>query len=168
MGLRDNTLVAATADHGESLGTLGRWFHGPRTNYTDVHVPLVFRFPPSIPANHSISVPVESIDIMPTILDILHYPIPPIVQGKSLLPLITGTESRLPSGAVSMLDTYGEISLVTSDWHLIWDRRSKSYTLYDYHADPLELVSLTNEQPRIVSMLNEQLQERLKELKFKG
>jgi arylsulfatase A-like enzyme len=166
MGLGSNTLVVATADHGESLGTLGRWFHGPRTNYTDIHVPLVVRFPPAVPASRSVSAPVESIDIMPTILDILQYPIPSIVQGKSLVPLIKGSQPRTVSGAVSMLDTYGEISFVTEDWHLIWDRRSKSYTLYDYHSDPLELVSLTNEQPQLVSMLAEQLQGRLKELKF--
>jgi arylsulfatase A-like enzyme len=168
MGLGPNTLVVATADHGESFGTLGRWFHGPRTNYTDIHVPLVIRFPPSIPANRSIGVPVESIDIMPTILDILEYPAPSIVQGKSLLPLIKGSESQLVAGAVSMLDTYGQISFLTGDWHLIWDRKGNSFTLYDYRSDPLELVSLTNEQPRVVSMLFDQLQERLKELKFRG
>lgn len=166
MGLGSNTLVVATADHGESLGTLGRWFHGPRTNYTDIHVPLVMRFPPSIPANRAVESPVESIDIMPTILDLLQYPIPPVVQGKSLMPLIKGTESRIHPGAIAMLDTYGEISFLTEDWHLIWDRKSNNSTLYDYHADPLELDDLASGQPEVVGSLFDQLQARLKEIKF--
>ena len=166
MGLSANTIVVATADHGESLGTLGRWFHGPRTNYTDVHVPLIFRFPPAIPSNHAVSAPVESIDIMPTVLDLLQLPIPPIVQGKSLLPLIDGRVSELHTGAVSMLDTFGEISFLTEDWHLIWNRKDHTSALYDYHGDPLELVDVASEQPDVVSQLNDQLQQRLKDLNF--
>lgn len=166
MGLGSNTLVVVTGDHGESLGTLGRWFHGPRTNYTDIHVPLIMRFPPSIPANHSISAPVESIDIMPTVLDLLGYPVPPIVQGKSLVPLIQGSSSQIHSGAISMLDTYGELSFLTEDWHLIWDTRSKKSTLFDYRADPLELLNLADQQPARAKSLYDQLQDRLREIKF--
>jgi arylsulfatase A-like enzyme len=166
MGLGSNTLVVATADHGESLGTLGRWFHGPRTNYTDIHVPLIFRFPPAIRPNQSISAPVESIDIMPTILDLLQFPIPPIVQGKSLMPLINGTVSQVHPGAISMLDTYGEISYLTENWHLIWDRRSHTSSMYDYHADPLELVDVAGGQSDLVSRLFSDLQQRLRDLNF--
>lgn len=166
LGLGSNTLVVATADHGESLGTLGRWFHGPRTNYTDIHVPLVFRFPPGIPVNRSVNAPVESIDIMPTILDVLQVPIPRIVQGKSLLPLITGSASAISPGAITMLDTYGEISFVTEDWHLIWDRKKNTYALFDYHFDPLELADVADEHPDVVTKLSTQLGQRLKDLHF--
>ena len=166
LGLTQNTIVVATSDHGESLGTLGRWFHGPRTNYTDIHVPLMLRFPPAIPVNHTVQAPVESIDIAPTILDLLSLPVPTAMQGKSLLPLIAGAAPRLTTGAVSMLDTYGEISFVTEDWHLIWSRKDQSFALYDYHADPLELVDKSKLQSDMVNRLFGQLQQRLHDLHF--
>jgi arylsulfatase A-like enzyme len=166
LGLSDHTILVVTGDHGESLGTLGRWFHGSRLNYTDIHVPLIIRFPPAIPANHSIAAPVESIDIMPTILDLLHMPAPAIVQGKSLVPLINGATSQVHPGAITMLDTYSQFSLVTNDWHLIWNQQSHTPALYDYHADPLETNDLASQHPDVVGQLYEQLQQQLVELKF--
>ena len=166
LGLTKNTILVVTGDHGESLGTLGRWFHGPRLNYTDIHVPLIIRFPSSIPANHSISAPVESIDIMPTILDLLHVPAPSIVQGKSLMPLINGRVDQAHPGAITMLDTYSQISYVTANWHLIWNEQSGAPTLYDYHADPLETKDLASQHPDVTGQLYEQLQQQLTELKF--
>ncbi len=166
LGLTSNTLVVATSDHGESLGTLGRWFHGPRTNYTDIHVPLMIRFPPAIPTKKSVGVPVETIDIMPTILDALQLPAPPVVQGKSLLPLINGAVSSVQPGAISMLDTFGEISFLTQDWHLIWDRKNQKVLLYDYHADPLEIEDVSGEQHEVSNKLFDQLKQQLKGLNF--
>lgn len=166
LGITGSTLVVVTADHGESLGTLGRWFHGPRTNYTDIHVPLVFHLPSAIPSNNGLSVPVQSVDIMPTILELLQLPVPPIVQGKSLMPLIRKQVSQIHQGAITMLDTYGEISLVTEDWHFIWRRADKTMSLYDYNSDPLEQMDLSPRQPEMVAQLLGQLKQQLEDLKF--
>lgn len=166
LGVGGNTLVVVTADHGESLGTLGRWFHGPRTNYTDIHVPLIFHLPSVIRSNSGISAPVQSIDIMPTILDILGLPVPEIVQGKSLMPLVNRTASEVHQGAITMLDTYGEISLVTEDWHFIWKRNDKTTSLYDYHGDPLELTDLSALQPDVAAKLLNQLKQQLQAIQF--
>ena len=174
LGLTSNTIVVLTADHGESLGTAGRWFHGPRLNYTDIHVPLIIRFPPAIPANHSVDGPVESIDIMPTILDLLKLPAPPHVQGKSLLPLIAGPDGVVPGGknqtadsaAITMLDNYRQISFLNTQWHLIWDRQKNTSQLYDYHADPLELKDQASRQPEVAAQLLNQLRRRLTDLNF--
>jgi arylsulfatase A-like enzyme len=168
LGLTANTLVVATSDHGESLGTLGRWFHGPHTVYTDTHVPLMMRLPGVIPANQGIDAPVTSIDIMPTILDFLQAPVPASVQGKSLRPLIYGSESQIRPGSITMLDTYGQISLVTLDWHLIWNRKDNNFELYDYRSDPLEVQNLESQLGDTRAQLFDQLQEQLKELNFKG
>ena len=166
LGLTNNTILVVTGDHGESLGTLGRWFHGSRLNYTDIHVPLIMRFPPAIPANRSITAPVESIDIMPTILDVLRVPAPAIVQGKSLMPLIDGTTDQTRPGAITMLDSYAQLSFLTNDWHLIWNQQSGTPSLYDYHADPLETTDLASQHPDVTGQMYEQLQQQLTELKF--
>jgi arylsulfatase A-like enzyme len=168
LGLNNRTIVVITGDHGESLGTDGRWFHGPRLNYSDIHVPLIIRFPPAIPANHAVTGPVSSIDIMPTILDLLHVPIPAQVQGQSLLPLISGAEQDGAREPVTMLDTYKQISLVTAQWQLIWDRSKNTSELYDYHSDPQELNNQALEQADVTAQLRQQLNQRLNELGFKG
>lgn len=166
LGPSDNTIVVVTGDHGESLGTLGRWFHGSRLNYTDIHVPLIIRFPPAIPVDHPVAAPVESIDILPTILDLLHVPAPSIVQGRNLMPLINGTTSQIRPGAITMLDTYSQLSFLTNDWHFIWNQQSHTPSLYDYHADPLETNDLASQHPDVTGQLYEQLQQQLKDLKF--
>ena len=166
MNLTNNTIVVATADHGESLGTLGLWFHGPRTNYTDIHVPLVFRLPSVIPANHSIPAVVESIDILPTILDLLRLPTPPIVQGASLLPLINGTASAVHPGTIAMLDVYSQITYLTPDLHLMWDRNVSHLSLYNYLSDPLELNDLAAQYPDTAAKMLAELQDQLRAIKF--
>lgn len=166
LGLAANTVVVLTADHGESLGAAGRWFHGSRLNYTDIRVPLIIRFPPGIPANHSVDGPVESIDILPTILDLLKLPQPTRVQGKSLLPLIAGAERGEEHAALTMLDTDKKISWLNTHWHLIWDRQSNTTELYDYHADPSELHDEAARQPHTAAQLLGRLRQRLSELNF--
>lgn len=94
-GLTRNTLVVVTSDHGESLGEHGRWEHN--WMYEDnLRIPLVFSWPGRIPAGKEIGQPVESIDLLPTVLDLMGLEalehasqLPPnlnahTVQGKEL------------------------------------------------------------------------------------
>jgi hypothetical protein len=90
------------------------------------------------------------------------------VQGKSLLPLINGQTALVRPGATTMLDTFNEISYVAPDWHLIWHRTDNTYSLYDYHADPLEEFDLSYQRSAEVDQLQGQLLQQLAELKFTG
>lgn len=167
-GLNSSTIVVLTADHGESLGAAGRWFHGTRLNYTDIHVPLIIRFPPAIPAHRSVDVPVQSIDVMPTVLDLLKMPVPARVQGASLLPVIAAKNSDSDPIAITMLDNYRQISVVDAQWHLLWDRQKNSAQLFDHRLDPLELEDVAARQPAVVARLLKRLDQRLGDLKFPG
>lgn len=168
LGLNSNTIVVLTADHGESLGTAGRWFHGTRLNYTDIHVPLIMRFPPAIPAHRSVDAPVQSIDVMPTILGLLKIPVPAQVQGTSLLPLIAEKKTDSDPISITMLDNYRQISVVDKQWHLLWDRQKNKTQLYDHQIDPLELDDVATRQPAVVTQLLKRLEQRLTDLKFSG
>jgi arylsulfatase A-like enzyme len=57
--------------------------HGVSVYQDQVHIPLIVKYPnqtsPSV-----VSVPVSHVDLMPTILDMLGYPIPAHVQGRSM------------------------------------------------------------------------------------
>jgi len=113
-GVGRNTLVVVTSDHGESLGEHGRWEHN--WMYEDkLRIPLVFAWPGRVPKGLEIERPVDSIDLLPTVLDLMGLePLehasqlpaelePQTVQGEdlervkaavdgiSLLPLMEGT-----------------------------------------------------------------------------
>jgi len=89
---KDNTVVVFTADHGVLLGEHGLW---QKEHFYEqvVKVPLIFSQPGVIPEGKVIDVPVQHIDIVPTLLDHANVPIPADVEGKSLKDVIAGTEA---------------------------------------------------------------------------
>ncbi len=93
MGLLEATLVVLTADHGESLGEHDYFFeHGAYLYEQTVRVPLIISYPPSLPAGTVVRSQARTIDIVPTVLDVLGIPIPAGLQGRSLVPWMRGTE----------------------------------------------------------------------------
>ena len=67
-GLLDGTVIAVTADHGENIGDHGLMDHKMSVHDTLLHVPLVLRYPPLIPAGRVIDEPVQMHDLYPTLL----------------------------------------------------------------------------------------------------
>ena len=68
--LRDSTIVALTADHGESLGEHGYVGHGRRLFKGIVHIPLILRYPGTIPAGRVIPQAASLLDLTPTVLEL--------------------------------------------------------------------------------------------------
>jgi len=93
LGLAENTLVVWCADHGDFAGMYGCFEKWDTALYDCItHIPLIMRLPSVIPEQKRISALTESIDIAPTILDILDMPIPATINGKSMCPLLKGDE----------------------------------------------------------------------------
>ncbi len=83
-GLFDNSLLAVMADHGEAFGEHGERHHGIFLYDETIHVPLIFKLPGRA-APRTIQDRVGLVDVAPTILRVAHLPVPPVMQGKSLL-----------------------------------------------------------------------------------
>lgn len=83
-GLRDDTLVIVTADHGEGLGDHGEATHGHLLYDTTLRVPLVIAPPASLPPSRFRRRPVRHADLAPTILDAMGIA-PGSCDGVSLL-----------------------------------------------------------------------------------
>lgn len=98
LGFAQNTLLIITSDHGEELLEHGGVTHGQPYQET-AHVPLVLRGP-GIPAGARVHAWAELVDLMPTVLDALGFPISEHIQGESLLPLIAGAEPKTPGAHV--------------------------------------------------------------------
>jgi arylsulfatase A-like enzyme len=89
-GLLDSTLVVVHADHGEEFWEHGGYEHG-HTEYSELlRVPLILRLPGRLAAGKRVGARVRLIDLMPTVLDLLHLPPANGIEGKSLLSLIDG------------------------------------------------------------------------------
>lgn len=86
-----NTIIVFTSDHGDMMGDHHHW----RKTYGyegSARVPFVVAFPESwdMPTGQVIDAPIESRDIMPTLLDAAGVDIPDSVDGESLLKLFRG------------------------------------------------------------------------------
>jgi len=95
LGLSDRTLVALTADHGESLGEQGLFFAHTHYLYDPTqHVPLILRFPNRFPRGKIIEAQAGLADLAPTLLDAAGIRAPEEMEGQSLLPLLRGEETE--------------------------------------------------------------------------
>jgi len=130
LNLSGRTLVVLVSDHGECFGEHNFSdfgydmerpcvFHGKTLYEQEIHIPLIMRNPNSTIRKRVPDV-VESIDIMPTILDVLGIGIPE-VDGESLAGVIEGKPS---SGiAVSQIKPFSSglfsVSIRTPEWKLV-------------------------------------------------
>ena len=87
LGLDESTLVVLTSDHGESLGEHKLFFgHGHVPFEDNVRVPLILWYPPGVAAGRRVGTIVESVSIVPTVLDALRIDYPARFEGPSLWP----------------------------------------------------------------------------------
>jgi len=92
-GLLDNTLLALTADHGESFGEHNKWAHAGSLYEEAMRVPLVLRHTGIIGADISIDVPVSNMDLMPTLLEYAGVEVPNGLSATSLRPFLEKTKA---------------------------------------------------------------------------
>jgi len=91
-GHRDDTLIVLTSDHGESLGQHGEETHGFFAYQPVLRVPLVLAHE-DLDAGRVVKDRVSLIDVLPTVLELLHVVPPPVPEpARSLLPLLRGEE----------------------------------------------------------------------------
>lgn len=110
-GLLDNALIVVTGDHGESFGEHGKWAHGSALYEEQVRVPLVMRYTGRIAPGQVVTTPVQSMDLMPTILEYAGAAVPNGLQAVSLVPLAAGMRDVPPR------DVYSELDGLTDEKH---------------------------------------------------
>jgi arylsulfatase A-like enzyme len=86
-GLATNTLVVFTSDHGESLGSHGVPPTQKQVAWSEsAQVPLLMRVPGI--AARTVTTPITTPDILPTLLALSGVTIPKSVEGEDLSPLL--------------------------------------------------------------------------------
>lgn len=92
-GQRENTIVIFTSDHGEMLGDHGIYLKGPYFYEPAIRVPLIISGPGMLNNGSRSDALVELVDLAPTLLAASDMERHPGMQGKSLLPMLTGDVS---------------------------------------------------------------------------
>lgn len=155
-GLSGRTAVVLAGDHGESLGDHGEEGHGFFVYQEALHVPLLLASPGTArPARRSEVVSLA--DVLPTVVELSDLPLPAGVQGRSLVPLLSG-RARLERRPVYSETYYPRLHFGWSELSSIQDGRYKLIEspepeLYDLDADPEEKKNLaSNDRERYLAM----------------
>jgi len=158
-GVWDDTLVLFAADHGLSLNDHFQWRHGPFLFDEVIRVPMIWHVPGMTGVPGTVDGLVESVDIMPTVLDFCGVPCPSGVQGRSLLPLLGGDPGAVGRESVLVQErcapdlaargvapeTVNLVGVRTEDWKLIVCQGTPHGELYDLREDPGEFRNLWND-----------------------
>lgn len=92
-GLYDDSLIIITSDHGEEFMEHGAFSHWQLYYRPNLHVPLIMHIPGYSGKEIRIDQLVQSIDLLPTIVDSAGLPVHGKAQGRSLLPLVKKQKS---------------------------------------------------------------------------
>ncbi len=154
--LYDKTIIIVTADHGEEFYEHKGYSHGA-TLYDEVtYVPWIMRVPW---IKHQLRVKElsQTVDIMPTLLDLLGIPIPHEAQGKSWADFINN-KSSLPLHKY-VFGQHSEMSSIRSkEWKFILYKNGRK-ELYYLISDPKEQQNVYSQNQKISFTLESQLKQ---------
>ncbi len=89
-GVLEHTLLIVTADHGEGFLEHASLDHGYGLYDELLRLPLLARFPAGEYGGRRVAAQVQSVDIVPTLIDVAGLPPRPELPGQSLIPLLAG------------------------------------------------------------------------------
>ena len=157
-GLADNTIIVLWGDHGWHLGDHGLWCK--HTNFEQAtRLPFLIYDPSKKPGKTNI--PVETLDIYPTLCELAGIKPEPTLQGKSLEPMLDGKKMDMEY-AVSQWPAYRKddgmgYTIRTeryryTEWYKDYrstqprgSKKPSGRELYDYEKDPLETHDFVND-----------------------
>ncbi|MBW2315486.1 MAG: sulfatase [Deltaproteobacteria bacterium] len=139
-GLYDAAAIVVTGDHGEEFRERGGQYHGHTLYEEQIHVPLVMKHPYQAPAAAPIEHLVSIMDELPTLAEAAGWPLPPEIEGRSLLSTIGGGGPiRDALTASTRLDGAHADALITADRKLIRTLAPDASTrVFDLVGDPGE------------------------------
>jgi len=161
-GLEKKTILIITSDHGEEFQEHGLKYHAKHLYEEVLRVPLIISSPALITSGISIPTQVRSIDIVPTILDLLGIPNSEKHQGESLVPLIKNPFSpdRPAISQIGEGDGFGGKEIIafnTGEYKLIWNKKEDTKELYHLPSDPQETQNLAEQDEETSGRLQTQL-----------
>lgn len=176
LGLASRTIVVLVSDHGESLDELLDRFgyafdHGEFLYRAELRIPMILRLPETLGLGGATTHDdvVSTLDLMPTILELVGAPLEEPFEGRSLAPLFTGgTLAPRPVVSERRIMTSPEIrdapvalgarehSVIDGGWH--WLQCERGDELFDMTSDPEERTNLLGDDATRQARMTETLE----------
>ncbi len=163
-GLLDRTVIAVVADHGEGLGEHGEGTHGFFVYETSTHVPFLIRAPFSATRGRRVAAPVRTVDLTPTLLDLVDATAP---NGDAASPGRSLAALMVDAPGASGVDGYAEAMypLHHYGWSALRAIRSGPYKLidaprpelFDLSRDPGETINIFERERDVANRLQRTL-----------
>lgn len=182
-GQANRTVVVLWGDHGYHLGDLNMW--GKQTNFEEAaHSPLIVRAPGRSAAGAHTTALVETVDILPTLVDLCGLAPLPVTDGKSFAPVLKdpglawkdavfhvfnrrGAPPAAAGKAPAKKDLVVGHAMRTADyrwvdWRMGWKLSGTRVAaeLYDYAKDPHETRNVADDPA--YADIRRRLEERLR------
>jgi arylsulfatase A-like enzyme len=142
-----STVVVFVSDHGEEFHDHGGLEHG-RTLYRELtRVPLLVRLPGGAMGGRRSAAVARHIDLVPTLLALLHQPAPSDLPGRVLLCPPAGD---VPALMATELAGRQLVGLARGPWRAVFDESEGRAALYDVTQDPGERRDLAGARPVVV------------------
>jgi len=151
LGLRDNTIIVFTVDHGYQLGEKGKWSKAGSLFEMGTRVPLLMAVPGVKGNGQSCYRIVESLDVYPTLAGLCGLPQPAGLEGASLAPLLDNPKASWNRPAYSVWSEDGAtlhgVAVRTEKWRYAeyGPEGKNGAMLLDPNNDPFELKNLAND-----------------------
>ena len=161
-GLLNNSIIIILADHGEELFERNRIDHGFSLYDELIHVPLII-YIPHLKQYRAIQQQVRTIDVMPTILDLIGIKINEDLnnqmRGTSLVPLMEGQHISLDAFSETdyLYKVFQRSIRKSNGWKFIYSLDTNKRELYNLNEDPEEKNNLVDKEPRIAYELEQEL-----------
>lgn len=156
--LLDEVIFVVTSDHGEEFMEHGGTSHAYTLWNELLHVPLIVVAPGLVPEGLVVKEPVQSLDLYPTLLELLGVEAPEGLQGASFAPLLRGEpgEGRpvfaeiheMPGGERFFPEQGNMLTVIEGPWKFILNLKSSlhrprpRHELYRIDKDFEEQVNL--------------------------
>ncbi|WP_234661819.1 sulfatase-like hydrolase/transferase [Agromyces marinus] len=114
-GVRENTIIVYTSDHGETFGAFNNHWHKSSPEDVSARVPLIMSIPGQVRARTSELI-VGTIDLMPTLLGLMGLDVPEHVHGKDLSAAIRDEDDDVVESAPLFYFTTPWRGVYTKEW----------------------------------------------------
>jgi arylsulfatase A-like enzyme len=152
LGIYDQTLIVFLADHGESLGEHAYIGHN-QLYQVQLKVPLLMHIPGA--RAMQIDAPLESLDVMPTIFELLRIRSTPYgFQGRSIVPVIQNRSNSFDRNRPLISEQPDRVRVKIGDLALVFSKDGKFPDhLYNLQADPLEIENIAQKNSQLIEKM---------------
>lgn len=162
--LLKNTIVIFTSDHNGSLDSNGAsngFFRGGKGTVLEggLRTPLIFSWPAIIQEGFTVDQPVTTLDVFPTLFEILRgdSSFKTQLDGVDLLPVMLDSDFNLDRGSFFWRVNWAA-AVRKGDWKLVRTPENQTQ-LFNLKKDPYEFNDLSGNETSIRNALSETLQE---------